>query len=289
MGSGAPTSSPSTNDYTDIRYEVADRIAIITLNRPDVMNAFSGVMGRELEDAMRRCDADEDVRVVVITGEGRAFCAGADFSNGPAVFGTPSATTDFSADPLRFHPWQIRKPVIAAINGHAVGLGLTIPLHCDLRIVARTAKLGIVQNRRGVMPDARSHWTLPRIVGHARAAEILLTGKMFTGEDAERWGLANEALDADDVLPRALEIARDIAVNVAPVSVAVSKHLLWSDPPLTSDEAERLETKLHRHVMGAPDAREGVMAFLERRDPQWSMTLEQDWPQWLDSEGDPPA
>jgi enoyl-CoA hydratase/carnithine racemase len=277
------------SDYTDLRYEVADHIAIVTLDRPDVLNAFSGQMGRELDDAMRRSDADEDVRVVVITGAGRAFCSGADFSNGPAVFGAPSETRTFSADPLRMHPWQLRKPVIAAINGHAIGLGLTITLQCDLRIVARDAKLGIVQNRRGVMPDAHSHWTLPRIVGHARAAEILLTGKTFSGDDAERWGLANEALDAGDVLPRALEIARDIAVNVAPVSVGISKRLLWRDPPPTRDEVLDLETKLHLHVMGAPDAREGVMAFLERRDPRWSMTLERDWPQWIDDEGSPSA
>lgn len=277
------------SDYADVRYEVDDRVAVVTLDRPDVLNAFSGQMGRELEDAMRRSDADEDVRVVVITGAGRAFCSGADFSNGPAVFGAPSETTTFSADPLRLHPWQLRKPVIAAINGHAIGLGLTIALQCDLRIVAREAKLGIVQNRRGVMPDAHSHWTLPRIVGHARAAEILLTGKNFSGVDAERWGLANEALDAEQVLPRAIEIARDIAVNVAPVSVGISKRLLWRDPPPTRDEVLDLETRLHLHVMGAPDAREGVMAFLERRDPQWSMTLERDWPEWLDDEGSSPT
>jgi enoyl-CoA hydratase/carnithine racemase len=272
-------------DYEDIRFAVSDNVAVVTLDRPDVLNAFSGRMGQELEDALQRCDADEAVRVVVITGAGRAFCAGADFSNGPAVFGTPSVET-FSADPLRYHPWDVRKPVIAAINGHAVGLGMTITLQCDIRIIARTAKCGIVQNRRGVMPDLHSHWTLPRIVGHARAAEILLTGKMFTGEDAGRWGLANEVLEADEVLPRALELAREIAVNVAPVSVGVSKRLLWRDPPPTRDEVLRLETELHLHLMGAPDAREGVMAFLERRDPQWSMTLAEDWPAWLDGDGE---
>jgi enoyl-CoA hydratase/carnithine racemase len=271
-------------NYTDIRFEVAERVATITLNRPDVLNAFSGQMGREVEDALRTCDADDEIRAVVITGEGRAFCAGADFSNGPAVFGAPTEATTFSADPLRYHPWDVRKPVIAAINGHAVGLGMTLTLQCDLRIIARTAKCGIVQNRRGVMPDAHSHWTLPRIVGHARAAEILLTGKMFTGEDAGRWGLANEVHDADDVLPRALEIAREIAVNVAPVSVGVSKRLLWREAPTTRDEILRLETDLHLHLMGAPDAREGVMAFLERRDPQWSMTLAENWPAWLDDD-----
>ena len=269
-------------EYTDILFHVDDRVCVITLNRPESLNAFSGSMGAELVDALRRCDADEDIRVVVITGAGRAFCAGADFSNGPAVFGSQEGNSAFSADPIRFHPWQVRKPVIAAINGHAVGLGMTIPLQCDIRIIAKTAKCGIVQSRRGVMPDAHSHWTLPRIVGHARATEILLTGKMFTGEDAARWGLASEALDAEDVLPRALEIAHDIAINVAPVSVAVSKRLLWADPPPTAAAMLALETELHVHLMGKPDSREGVMAFLEKRAPQWSMTLADDWPAWLD-------
>jgi len=141
-----------------------------------------------------------------------------------------------------------------------------------------------VQNRRGVMPDAHSHWTLPRIVGHARAAEILLTGKMFTGVDAAAWGLASEALDAEQVLPRALEIAHEIATHVAPVSVAVSKRLLWADPPASRAEMHQLETDLHLVLMGQPDSREGVLAFLEKRDPQWTMTLEEHWPAWLDDE-----
>ncbi len=273
---------------TAIRYEVTDRVAVITFDRAEQLNAFSSAMSNELMAALAHCDADETVRAVVITGAGRAFCAGADFSGGAGVFGSQNANAEFSADPMRYHPWQVRKPVIAAINGHAVGIGMTLTLHCDIRIIAATAKCGIVQNRRGVMPDARAHWALPRIVGHARAAELLLTGRMFSGADAAAWGLASEALDADQVLPRAMEIARDIAVNVAPVSVAVSKRLLWSDQPLDATTAERLETDLHRHLMGAPDAREGVLAFLDKRVPQWSMTLEADWPTWLDA-AVPPA
>jgi enoyl-CoA hydratase/carnithine racemase len=261
--------------------EVVDRVAVLTLDRPEVLNAFSGAMGGMLDEAYERFDADDDVRAVVLTGAGRAFCAGADFSGGAAVFGAPGDRSGFRANPLRFPAWRVRKPVIAAINGHAIGLGLTIALHCDIRIIAREAKLGIVQNRRGVMPDARSHWTLPRIVGHARAAEILLTGRQFSGIDAERWGLANEALDAADVLPRAMEIARDIAVNVAPVSVGVSKRLLWMDPPADGETVDRLETDLHLHLMGAPDSQEGVHAFLDKREPRWSMTLTHDWPTWM--------
>ncbi len=261
--------------------EVVDHVAVLTLNRPEVLNAFSGAMGAALDEAYERFDADDSVRAIVLTGAGRAFCSGADFSGGAAVFGAPGDVSGFRANPLRWPAWRVRKPVIAAINGHAIGLGLTITLHCDMRIVARDAKLGIVQNRRGVMPDARSHWTLPRIVGHARAAEILLTGRQFSGADAERWGLANEALDAADVLPRALEIARDIAVHTAPVSVGISKRLLWLDPQPDGAIIDQLETDLHLHVMGAPDSQEGVNAFLAKREPRWSMTLADDWPSWM--------
>jgi len=257
-------------------------VGIVTLDRPDVLNAFSGRMGDAVQDAYRAFDADDSVRAVVLTGAGRAFCAGADFSNGPAVFGSQEGRPEFSSDPFRFHAWDVRKPVIAAINGHAVGIGMTMTLHCDIRIVAADAKLGIVQNRRGVMPDLRAHWTLPRLVGHARATELLLTGRMFSGAEAAAWGLATEALPADEVLPRAVALAHEIATCVAPVSAAVSKRLLWWDPAPSSDEIDRLETDLHRHLMGRPDAREGVLAFVERRDPVWAMTLADDWPAWLD-------
>jgi enoyl-CoA hydratase/carnithine racemase len=271
--------------YAHILFDIHDGVATITLNRPEVLNAFSGKMGEEVQDAYRYCDTHDDVRAVVITGAGRAFCSGADFSSGSAVFGAPSNQSAFNANPFRFPAYQVRKPVIAAVNGAAVGLGLTMTLHCDLRIIARDAKLGIVQSRRGVMPDLDSHWALPRIVGFARAAEILLTGKMFSGADAERWGLANEALDAPYVLPRALDIARDIAVNVAPVSVAVSKRVLWWNPTPDQSLVNDLETRLHLHLMGRPDAHEGVMAFLERRAPQWTMRVSSDWPEWLDEVG----
>ncbi|MCH7787819.1 MAG: enoyl-CoA hydratase/isomerase family protein [Acidobacteria bacterium] len=267
------------------RFDLTNGVATITLDRPDKLNAFSGEMAAELQDAWARCDTDDDVRVVVLTGQGRAFCAGADFSDGASVFAAPTQTDDkpaFSADPFRFHAWDVRKPVIAAINGHAIGIGLTMTLQCDLRYVAQDAKLGIVQVRRGVMPDARAHWSLPRLIGHARAAEILLTGRMFSGVEAADWGLANEALPADAVLDRALDVARDIATNTAPVSVGVTKRLLWRDPEGRSEEIERLETELHHHLMAGPDAREGVVAFMEKRDPRWEMTLTDDWPDWLD-------
>lgn len=259
-----------------------DGVLLLTLNRPDTRNAFSGAMGRALGAMYRYADTSDDVRVVVLTGTPPAFCAGADFSNGAEVFespdGKPAEEHPFSANPVDPPAWRIRKPVIAAVNGHAIGIGFTLTLHCDLRFMAHDAKYGIVQVRRGVMPDAMSHWTLPRIAGLANAADILLTGRNFTGAEARDLGVASRVLPNDEVLPLALEVAHDMAVNTAPVSVAIAKRLLWGSFAMSPDQIDHAETELHRHVMGAPDAREGVMAFLERREPQWSMTVNDDWP-----------
>lgn len=256
-------------------------ILLVTFNRPDSLNAFSSDMANAFTDALRMADTDDSIRVVVVTGAGRAFCAGADFSQGADTFDAPR-DEQFSSDPLdAFHPWDCRKPVIAAINGHAVGIGLTMTLQCDIRIVATDAKLGIVQNRRGVLPDAHAHWTLPRLIGHSRATDLLLSGRMFTGADAAEWGLASEALPAEEVLPRALALAEEIAVHTAPVSVGVSKRLLWRHAPEPT-EINRLERKLHLHLMGTADSAEGVRAFMEKREPTWSLSPTEDWPAWLD-------
>ncbi len=268
------------HSYRDIDYWIEDRVAVVTLNRPEKLNAFSSLMGTELADALRRADADEDVRAVVITGAGRAFCSGADLSGGPSVFGAPRQD-EFRSDPLTFHPWDVRKPVVAAINGHAVGLGMTLALQCDIRYIAADARWGIVQNRRGVLPDLRSHWTLPRTVGHARALEILLTARMYTGTEAAEMGLASAALPAAEVLPTAMEVATDIAVNTAPVSVGLSKRLLWTTSPGDQGLINELERRIHLHIMGRPDTTEGVMAFLEKRPPKWSQTLAELWPDWM--------
>ena len=262
-----------------------DGVLVATLNRPETRNAFSGAMGKALGDIYRMADTDDAVRVVVLTGTPPAFCAGADFSNGSEVFERSDAPA-FSANPVNPPAWRIRKPVIAAVNGHAIGIGFTLTLHCDLRFMAHDAKYGIVQVRRGVMPDAMSHWTLPRLVGLANAADILLTGRTFTGAEARDLGVASRVLPNDDVLPHALEVAHDMAVNTAPVSVAVSKRLLWGTFAMTPDEVDRAETDLHHHLMGEADAREGVMAFLERRDPQWSLTVNNNWPEVWPTPGD---
>jgi len=252
-----------------VSVEAADGVAVITLNRPDRLNAFSGAMGAELGRAYAASDADDGVRAIIVTGAGRAFCAGADMEPGGDTFAAPQAD-DFTASPVHPPAWDVRKPVIAAINGHAIGIGLTLAMQCDIRLVAEDAKLGFVHVRRGVLPDAHSHWTVPRAVGFARAADLFLTGRTFIGREAADLGIASRALPSDDVLPAALDIARDIAVHTAPLSVALSKRLLWASPVLDREEVGYLETEYHRLVMGTPDAREGVLAWLERRDPRWT-------------------
>lgn len=265
-----------------VTIEIADRIAVLTLNRPEQLNTFTGRMGSELGQAYAACDADDGVRAVIVTGAGRAFCAGADLTPAGDTFASPGE--GFSSSPIDPPAWDVRKPVIAAMNGHAVGIGLSLAMQCDLRIVAEDAKLGFVHVRRGVIPDVHAHWTVPRTIGFARAADLLLTGRMLRGREAAELGLVNQALPADDVLPTALEIARDIAVNTAPVSVALSKRLLWASPTLDRDEVNRLETEYHQHVMGTADAREGVLAYVEKREPHWRLSPTADLPDDLASE-----
>ncbi len=269
--------------YQDLKVEITDRVAVVTLDRPERRNAFTTAMGVSLGRAYARCDADDEIRAVVLTGAGDAFCSGADLGAAGDTFAAPKAAEDrhgaaFSASPVRPRAWEVRKPVIAAVNGHAIGLGFTLAMHCDIRYLATGARYAIVQVRRGVLGDAHSHWTVPRAAGFAAAAEILLTGRTFTAEEAVGWGLASRALAPSDVLPAALELARDVARNTAPLSVALSKRILWSSPALSAAEVEAAETFAHEVVMGRADAREGVLAHLERRAPRWSLSPTRDWP-----------
>jgi enoyl-CoA hydratase/carnithine racemase len=258
----------------------ANGVATITLNRPDKMNACSGEMLEGLAAAYRRCDEDDAIRAVVVTGAGRAFCAGADMSDAARTFDVSDrgGFDDFSAAGVATPAFSIRKLVVAAVNGHAIGLGMTLAMQCDLRIFALEGKYGIVQVRRGVMGDAYSHWTMVRLVGLARAAEIMLTGRTFAGEELDRLGVANRVLPAAEVLPAALEIARETAIHAAPLSVAVSKKLLWDAIDLDAAEVEYAETELHKVVMAMPDAIEGPVAHVQRRPPEWKGLLSRDWP-----------
>jgi enoyl-CoA hydratase/carnithine racemase len=265
----------------DIHLDVEDRVAVITLDRPERRNAFSAAMGRGLGELYRRCDNDDEIRVIVVTGAPPAFCAGADISARADTF-APTQRGSFSAAAVDPPAWTLRKPVIAAVNGHAIGLGLTLALQCDLRVFATDAHYGVVQVRRGVMPDAFAHWTLPRLVGLASAADILLTGRTFDGHEAVRLGIASRAVANVEVLPLAMEMARDMAVNVSPVSAAFTKRLLWESFSHSAAEVGRLETELHHHLMGSADAGEGVMAFVERRPPAWTRRVPSDLPPWPD-------
>ncbi len=260
-----------------VLFDLNDGVAIITLHRPEVRNAFNAELGSALSAALRRCDADDDVRVVVITGTPPAFCAGADLRAGADTFRQRDEST-FSATAVATPPWQVRKPVIAAVNGHAVGIGFTLTLQCDVRFFAADATYGVVQVQRGVVGDALSHWTLPRLVGMTNAADILLSGRTFDGHEAARLGVCNHVLPNDEVLPAAVNYARDLATNAAPLSVAASKAMLWQSFESTPDEMEALETAYHHLLMGHPDAREGVLAFIERRPPHWSGQVSRDWP-----------
>lgn len=243
-------------------------VATITLNRPDRRNAVGEGMREELADAYLRCDRASSVRVIVVTGAPPAFCAGADLAAGEATFTEPGPT--FSAAGIDVPAWTLSKPVIAAVNGHAIGLGLTLALQCDMRFFAADARYGVVQVRRGMVGDAYSHWILPRLVGLSNAAEILLSGATFDGRRAVELGLGSRVLPADDVLPAALALARDIADNAAPASVAASKRLLWDSFDLDRDAIGRRETEIHLDLMRLDDAKEGVRAFLERRPPRWT-------------------
>jgi len=263
--------------YRDLRVDIEGGVAVLTLDRPEARNAFSGSMGASLAAAYRECDARDDVRAVVVTGAGSAFCVGADMTAGAATFERRDEP-EFSADPIAFPAWEVRKPVIAAVNGHAIGIGLTLAMQCDIRLAARDAKLAFAHVRRGVLPDAHSHWTVPRAIGFARTAELFLTGRHVSGEEAAAMGLVARALPAAEVLPAALAMARDIAANCAPLSVALSKRLLWESRVLDRGEIGRRETAYHHLVMGRPDALEGVVAFLERRPPAWRLAVPRDWP-----------
>lgn len=257
---------------TTVRVDVdSSGVAVITLDGPERLNAFSGETAAALGEAYRRCDADDTVRAVVVTGAGRAFCAGADMTAHAAAFERPG--DGFSASPVQPPAWRVRKLVIAAVNGSAIGIGLTLALQCDIRLVAQDARLAIPQVRRGVVGDCAVHYTLKRAVGLAVAADVLLTGRTFTGSEAAALGIASRALPADEVLPAALDLARDVAINANPASVAYSKRLLWAETNV--DEVAAQETTVHLKLMDGPDAAEGPAAWREKRPPVWQSTASQ--------------
>ena len=260
-------------EYTQILFEVEAGVATITLNRPDKLNAFTTTMMRELIDAFDRVDADDEIRAVIVTGAGRAFCAGADLSAGGATFAKGGSDEQTDARVPRdgggnvsLRIFECLKPVIAAINGPAVGVGITMALPMDIRLVSTSAKIGFVFARRGIVPEACSSWFLPRLVGISQALEWCYSGRVFSADEALSGGLVRSVHETDDLLPAARSIAADIVENTSAVSVALTRRLMWA--MLTADhpmEAHRADSRAILERGRSADAREGVESFLARR------------------------
>jgi enoyl-CoA hydratase/carnithine racemase len=263
--------------FQDIRYEVADGVLTITLDRPDRLNAFTPTMARELIEAFDRSDADDDVRAVIVTGAGRGFCAGADLGGGGGTFdwrerdGGEAGVPRDGGGQVTLRIFDSLKPVIAAINGPAVGVGITMTLPMDVRIAASGAKIGFVFARRGIVPEACSSWFLPRLVGISQAMEWVSTGRVFTAEEALAGGLVRSVHPADDVLGAARALASEIASEAAPVSVALARRLMWTMLGAAHPmEAHRADSRAMFARGQSADAHEGVTSFLEKREPRFS-------------------
>jgi enoyl-CoA hydratase/carnithine racemase len=275
--------------YKDILYEVDGPVLTITLNRPEKLNAYTATMGLELEDAFLRADADDAVRVVIVTGAGRGFCAGADISSGADSFdanagNSPSLGTQ---DDRKRRPggsfvdaiFNCRKPSIAAINGAAVGIGSTLTLPMDIRIAAEGARFGFVFARRGLVPEAGSGWFLSQLVGLSQALRWCLTGKVFAAEEALAGGLVSELVPPETLLARAREIALEIAENTSPVAVALTRQMLWRFADASSHRAVmKIDGPLITELGATADVKEGVAAFLEKRPPNFPGRVSRDMP-----------
>ncbi|MBM3149704.1 MAG: enoyl-CoA hydratase [Chloroflexi bacterium] len=272
-------------EYSQILYQVSDRILTITLNRPERMNAFTHVMCKEVIDALHRADDDDEVRVIIITGAGNAFCAGTDLESAGGRGGDKTQLPE-GFDPERdiagmvtLTMYDLKKPVIAAFNGVAVGVGLTMMLAADIRIASENARFGLVFTRRAFVSEGASNWFLPRIVGMGKAAEWILTGRVFGVQEALAARLVTEVLPPDGLVPRARELASEIVQNTSPVSVALCRQLLWkmvgTDHPM---EAHKMESKTLSWMTKNPDVIEGVMSFLEKRKPNFPMKPSKDMP-----------
>jgi enoyl-CoA hydratase/carnithine racemase len=285
----------TTPQFETITLEIADKVAVLTLNRPDKMNAFTGQMMVDVIAAFDHTDANDDVGAVIVTGAGRAFCAGADLSEGAKTFDydnrtdRPEKGDAGSMDRLRdgggrmtLRIFESLKPVIGAINGAGVGVGATMQLPMDIRIAAKSARFGFVFARRGIVPEACSSWFLPRIVGISKALEWCYSGRVFDAQEALAGGLVRSLHEAEDLMPAAHAIAREIVDNAAPVSIALTRQMMWrmlgADHPM---EAHKIDSRGVYARGQSPDAREGVVSFLEKRPPQFSANVSSDMPEFF--------
>jgi enoyl-CoA hydratase/carnithine racemase len=254
--------------YETIKYEVAENILTITLNRPEKLNAFTGQMQQELIAAFDAADADDNVRAIIVTGEGRAFCAGADLSSGGGQ--------------VTLRIFKCLKPVIAAVNGPAVGIGVTMQLAMDIRIASEAARFGFVFSQRGIVPEAASSWFLPRIVGIAQALEWCYTGRVFPAQEALAGRLVSKVVPPDQLLPTARALAKEIAAKTAPVSVALIRQMMWrmmgADDPM---EAHKVDSRGIYARGRSDDVKEGVVSFLEKRPAQFKNKVSSDMPDYF--------
>ncbi|SPA52602.1 crotonase/enoyl-CoA hydratase family protein [Cupriavidus taiwanensis] len=288
--------TPATPSFETLRYAVADGVATITLHRPDQLNAFTAQMMHELIAAFDATDADDNVRAVIVTGSGRAFCAGADLSGGSSTFdferrygASPDTAHRDGGGRVSLRIFRSLKPVIAAVNGAAVGVGVTMQLPMDIRLASTDAKFGFVFARRGITPEAASSWFLSRVVGISTALEWCYTGRVFSAQEAHERGLVRSLHAPEDLLPAAQAIAREIAANAAPVSVAISRQLIWrmagASHPM---EAHKLDSRAIQSRGRSADVKEGVSAFLEKRPAAFPETVSHDLPDFFDWTSEPP-
>ncbi|MBP6435235.1 MAG: crotonase/enoyl-CoA hydratase family protein [Sphingorhabdus sp.] len=273
-------------------YEVDNGVATITLHRPDKMNAFTGTMMNEMISAFDDIDADDNVRAVIVTGHGdRAFCAGADLTpeDGKHVFASGEAVSDLSDTRVRdggglltLRIYQCKKPVIAAVNGAAVGIGVTMQLAMDIRLASETARFGFVFARRGIVPEAASSWFLPRLVGPQQALEWCFTGRIFDAQEALKGGLVRSVHPAGELLAEAQKLAREIADNTAPVSVALTRHMLWRNAAQPHPmAAHKIDSRAIYRRSRSGDAKEGIASFLEKRAPEYPDKVSTDMPDFF--------
>ena len=270
--------------YETLLTDLTEGVMTLTLNRPDKLNAFTVGMMKDLLDFFEQVDADDAVRAVVVTGAGRGFCAGADLSSGGVTFGSGSGGESERAPRdggglVTLRLFDCKKPFIAAINGPAVGVGVTHTLPMDIRLASSKAKFGFVFARRGIAPEAASSWFLPRVVGISKAMEWVSSGRVFGADEALAAGLVSEVLEPEALLPRAQELAAEIAANTSAVSVALSRQMMWkmlgASHPM---EAHRIDSQVIDFMGSGPDSREGVESFLEKRAPKFSMKVSKDLP-----------
>jgi len=272
--------------YQTIATEIEDRILTITLHRPDRLNAFNSTMLEELLRALDDADTDDEVRAILFTGAGRGYCAGADLGRGGGTFdGGPEKEDAEHRDGggiLTLRLFECKKPVIAAINGPAVGVGITMTLPMDIRIASDKARIGFVFARRGIVPEACSSWFLPRLVGISQAMEWVATGRVFSAQEALEGGLVSRVVSPEDLMPTARAIAAEIAENTSAVSVCLARHLLWkmlgADHPM---EAHKLDSRAIRWMGRSADAYEGVSSFLEKRQASFRMSASRDLPEFF--------